>query len=254
LFPIGTKVWKEFSVAGKRVETRLFQKTLRNHWVRATYQWNDDDSAAKLSYGGDVPSPSGGMYHIPKGSDCDECHRGRNDRVLGFEQVSLGLSGAKGITLDDLVSEKLISPEPDRTSLAIGDDGTGLAAAPLAWLHVNCGTTCHNGNTNAIAYGATMRLRLDPNELDGREVSGFEATMTTVDQVVNTPTWFGQKRIVPGDPNNSLLVKLITTRTSANPESTQMPPLASRIVDKEHSDEVIAWIAAMPKSRNSGGD
>jgi hypothetical protein len=252
-FPIGTKVWKEFSVAGKRVETRLLQKTLSNHWVRATYAWNDDDSAAALSLGGDIPSPDGGTYHIPKPSECDECHRGRNDRLLGFEQVSLGLSGATGLTLEELVKKKLITPVPDRTSLEIGDDGTGLASGPLGWLHINCGTTCHNGNTNATAYGASMRLRLDPAELDGREVSGFEAIRTTVDQVVNTPTWFGQKRITPGDPSNSLLVKLITTRTVIDPASNQMPPLASRVVDKDDSDAVIAWIAAMPKTNNSGG-
>jgi hypothetical protein len=32
-----------------------------------------------------------------------------------------------------------------------------------------------------------------------------------------------------------------------------MPPLASRVVDKDDSDAVIAWIAAMPKTNNSGG-
>jgi hypothetical protein len=253
-FPVGTKVWKEFRVDGKRVETRLFEKTLPNSWVRATYEWNEDDTKAQMSLGGDVPSPDGGTYHIPKGSECDECHRGRTDRVLGFEEVSLGLPGAKGVTLDDLIEKKLISPVPARTKLEIGDDGTGLAAGPLGWLHINCGTTCHNGNTNSTAYGATMRLRLDPTELDGRSVSGFESLKTTVGKVVNTPTWFGQKRIVPGDPSNSLLVKLITTRTAVNPESTQMPPIASRVVDKEHSDAVIAWIAAMPPNSGAGGD
>jgi len=76
---------------------------------------------------------------------------------------------------------------------------------------------------------------------------------TTVDKVVNTPTWFGQKRITPGDPSKSLIVKLITTRTAIDPASNQMPPIASRVVDKKDSDAIIAWIAAMPKTRNSGG-
>lgn len=253
-FPLGTKVWKQFSVAGKRVETRLFVKTRSNFWDRATYQWNADDTAATLSYGGDVVSPDGGTYHIPKPSDCDECHFGRTDRVLGFEEVLLGLPGAEGLTLDELVSKKLITPEPDRTSLEIGDDGTGLAAAPLAWLHVNCGTTCHNSNPNAKGYGPKMRVRLHPGDLDGRGVTSFEAYKTTVNQVVNTPTFFGQKRIVPGDPTSSVIVKLITTRTETNPQTAQMPPLASRVVDKPDSDAVAAWIAAMPKSAGTGGD
>ncbi|HEX4337486.1 MAG TPA: hypothetical protein VH062_16340 [Polyangiaceae bacterium] len=248
-FPLGTKVWKEFSFGGKRMETRLFWKTTANHWSRATYAWNDDDTVAKASLGGDVPSADGGVYHIPTGPECDQCHKGRTDRLLGFEQVSLGLDGAQGITLKDLVDEKLITPVPDSTSLTIGDDGTGLAAPALAWMHINCGTTCHNDNEGATAYGAGMLLRLDPTLLDGRAVNDFDPVKTTIGTIVNTPTWAGQRRIVPGDPDDSLLVKLITTRsTGADVTTSQMPPIASRVVDHKDADAIIAWIAAMPKA------
>ena len=46
IFPVGTKVWKEFSRDGIRVETRLFQKVQAGFWVRATYAWNADDTDA----------------------------------------------------------------------------------------------------------------------------------------------------------------------------------------------------------------
>ena len=51
-FPIGTKLWKEFSVNGVRVETRLIEKVASNNtqsdWYYVAYQWNatQDDALA----------------------------------------------------------------------------------------------------------------------------------------------------------------------------------------------------------------
>jgi hypothetical protein len=245
-FPVGTKVWKEFTRDGTRVETRLWQKVLTNYWVRTTYRWNPDESSAVTSAGMDIPWGDGGTYHIPSADECDQCHRGRTDRILGFEQVSLGLPGATGLTLGKVVATGLITPTPALTSLTIGDDGTGLAAAPLAWLHVNCGVTCHNDNSNSMAYGASQRLRLDPTLLDGRSSSTFESLTTTVNQTADTPAWNGQTRIVPGDPGDSLLVKLISNRGTDNPVNNQMPPIATLLVDGPDTQSVVAWVRAMP--------
>ena len=244
-FPVGTKLWKEFSVAGKRVETRLWHKTLDNFWIPTTYAWNADQSMAELTKGGDIAGPAG-PYHIPLQDECEDCHRGRTDRILGFEHVSLGLEGATGLTLERLVAENLISPAPQRTSLELGDDGTGVSVEPLKWLHANCGTTCHNGNSNAKAYGAKMRLRLDPELLDGRSSAEFDSRLTTLNVTVNAPGWHGQTRIVPGSPEQSLLVTLISNRGTNNPASNQMPPIASRVVDRASVEKVVAWIRSMP--------
>ncbi len=251
-FPVGTKVWKEFVRDGKRVETRLFQKTQSDYWVRATYAWNADDSAAVQSAGGDMPwGTDGGTYHIPTGAECDQCHQGRTDHILGFEAVSLGLAGATGLTLADLVSEQLIAPPPVSTSLTVGDDGTGAAAAPLTWLHINCGVTCHNDNPTSTAFGSSMRLRLDPALLDGRSSAAFPSRTTTMGVLATTPAWIDQPRIVPGDPSHSLLVKLITNRGTNNPVDNQMPPIASFLVDLTDTQNVIAWIGKMPAAPSS---
>jgi hypothetical protein len=247
-FPVGTKVWKEFSRDGKRIETRLFQKVASGpppYWVRATYQWNADESAATIAAGGDIPWGDGGTYHIPTGDECDQCHHGRTDQLLGFEQVLLGLQGASGLTLAQLVAEGLITPPPARTQLTVGDDGTGVAADPLRWLHVNCGVSCHNGNSNSAAYASGQRLRLDPTLLDGRSSSMFDSLITTVNKVAITPAWNNQTRIVPGDPNHSLLVKLISTRGTSKPASDQMPPIATLLVDEPGTQSVVAWITKM---------
>jgi hypothetical protein len=244
-FPAGTKLFKQFIAQGKRLETRLFQKKDNGLWAHAAYAWNEDETEAPKTDGEDVPVPDGTTHEIPTGAQCDQCHKGRTDRVLGFEQVSLGLDGATGLTLQTLVDEDLIDPPPESTALSIGDDGTGLAAPAMGWLHVNCGVTCHNGNSGALAYGAKMRLRLDPALLDGRSSKDFESRTSTLDVQVNNPNWKGQTRIVPGDPDQSLMVKLISTRLSATDDNGQMPPIATRLVDTDHVANIVAWIKGM---------
>jgi hypothetical protein len=248
-FPLGTKLFKEFKSGGKRLETRLFEKKPSGVWAHATYAWNDDETDALISGGEEVPDPVNGTHEIPTGAQCDQCHKGRHDRVLGFEQISLGLEGATGLTLEKLVDEDLIDPKPERTSLEIGDDGTHAAAPAFRWLHVNCGVTCHNDNPDALASSASMRLRLDPDLLDGRSSADFQLRTTTIDSLVNNPNWHGETRIVPGDSDQSLLVRLISTRlstmTDEKGDNGQMPPIATRVVDAEHVDVVKEWINAM---------
>jgi hypothetical protein len=262
-FPVGTKVWKEFSRNGRRVETRLFQKIDSGpppYWVHATYEWNADESEAFVSSGGDITlAADGGTYHIPTFSECEQCHNGRTDHILGFEQISLGLTGAQGLTLSELVSEGLIAPVPTQTSLTIGDDGTGAAAAALGWIHINCGVTCHNANSTATAYGAGMLLRLDPALLDGRQVtiSGFDPLRTTIGVPARSPGWIQPvqwTRIVPGDPSDSLLVQLISNRGTNNAVSGQMPPIATTVVDTTDVAKVVEWVARMPAPIDGGAD
>jgi hypothetical protein len=244
MFPIGTKVWKEFSRAGRRVETRLWHKVDTNYWVDATYAWNADETAATRSAGGDFTLPDGSSYHIPTPDECQDCHRGRTDRILGFEQTLLGLAGATGYNLERLSAEGRLSNPPAATTLTIGDDGTALAAPALAWLHVNCGTTCHNRNSNAMAWSTGLFMRLDPTELDARAVNAFDTLTTTIGVAAVTPAWSGRTRIAAGDPAHSLLYDLITHRGTGQ----QMPPIATNVVDEADVPLVEAWITELPHS------
>ena len=241
-FPVGTKAWKEFTKEGVLVETRYFHKQSEGYWTYAAYTWNADGSDAKRSGGGPVTLPSGAIYQVPSKDQCTECHRGRTDSLLGFEQVSLGLPGASGVTLATLAGENRLTVPPARTSYVIGDDGTGAAAPALEWIHINCGTACHNANSNAMGYAAGMRLRLDPTELDGRSSSNFSIRTTTIGVTVSTPQWSGDTRILPGDPTNSLLFELISRR---DPDD-QMPPIATDVVDANGVAVLKAWISHMP--------
>ncbi len=242
-FPVGTKFFKEFRLDGKRVETRMFQKTTSSFWVYATYAWNADDSSATLNFGGPVAVGDGGVtWNIPTNDDCNECHRGRQDRILGFEQVGLGLPGAQGLTLAQLVEKDLVTPVPAAVSLTIGDDGTGLSAPALGWLHVNCGVTCHNANPAAEGNGAGMLLRLDPAQLDGRapDPHTWDILRTTVNVPCVSGSLVGVPRIRPGNMVASAIHQVIDQRGAL-----QMPPIGSKIVDKPDVAIVAAWIASM---------
>jgi hypothetical protein len=247
-FPVGTKVWKEFSKAGHRVETRLWQKADTNYWVDATYAWSSDETSAVISPGGDIPFGSG-TYHIPTPDECQDCHRGRSDRILGFDQVLLGLEGATGLTLDRLLAEHRLSTAPKSTPLVIGDDGTKLAAPALAWLHVNCGVSCHNRNSSSKAWATGLFMRLEPTLLDGSSVVGFDSLTTTIGIPAVTPSWSGRPRIKAGDPAHSLLYDLISQRGTG----VQMPPIATSFVDEADDPLVEAWIAELPSPSGTGG-
>ncbi|HVV16166.1 MAG TPA: hypothetical protein VHH90_03105 [Polyangia bacterium] len=252
VFPVGTKVWKEFSRQGHRIETRLWYKVKARYWVDATYVWNGDESAATRSAGGDIPLGDGGTYHVPTEAECEKCHNGSQDNILGFSQALLGLAGASGLTLDVLTAQGWLTNPPESTQLTIGDDGTGAAAPALGWLHVNCGIACHNGNPNADAYAAGMLLRLNPTQLDGRPVDAFDALKTTIGIAANNPNWSGRIRIVPGSTDNSLLYQLISHRGVG----MQMPPIATSLVDTNDDTLVAAWIRQMPHlaSRDAATD
>ncbi|MGA7120303.1 MAG: hypothetical protein WBY94_09410 [Polyangiaceae bacterium] len=242
-FPVGTKLFKQFTYEGRRVETRLFQKTAVGFWVHATYEWNADQTATTISYGDTVPvDADGGTWVIPTPDDCDSCHRGRSDRILGFEQVLLGLAGATGLTLPALVAQNLITPVPALVNLTVGDDGTGLAAPALSWLHVNCGVSCHNANENAQAYGAMMILRLDPAVLDGSQATAsWNPLRTTIGVPCVSGAVQGVPRIVAGDPGASAIVQLVSMRGVL-----QMPPIGTRFVDTTDVTKVVDWIQHMP--------
>ena len=54
VFPVGTRLWKEFSL-GRRLETRMLERP-REGWRFAPYVWTEDGTAAVLAPPEGVPS------------------------------------------------------------------------------------------------------------------------------------------------------------------------------------------------------
>lgn len=238
VFPDGTRVWKEFKFDGKRAETRFMYKE-SGIWSFTTYLWNETDTEAVAIEGGaEVPLMRGGAHDVPTREQCNQCHRGSRDKLLGFQQVLLGLPEAKGLNLPALVAENRLSAPPSRTTYVIPDDGTGLAAQSLSWLHVNCGVSCHNETGNAEANMSKMFLRIDPATLDDPSPAQWNIIRLTVGVPSMTPNFFGGVRIVPGSPDDSVLIKLAETRGS----NEAMPPIGTRIVDPNGLALLREWI------------
>jgi hypothetical protein len=116
VFPVGTKLWKEFTRDGVRVETRLIEKRgPGDDWVALAYLWRADQSDADAAPFGAIDA-AGTPHDVPASNECVACHGGRRSFVLGYSAIQLSSS-----------------PVP----------GTETERAALGYLHANC-SHCHN--------------------------------------------------------------------------------------------------------------
>ena len=249
-FPLGTKVWKEFRVDGALVETRFFWKRNEAAWDSGTYIWDDAAKTATLN-----TAPKGiilpGGYEIPTQKDCDKCHHGGSDKLLGIEAVALALPNADGATLAVLAQKGILSHPPETTSIVLPEDSSGKAGAALGYLHANCGMPCHS--TRGLGEETKLVLRLRAGEFwgdgDGGAPSPLTASATdiyraTVNQLPTTAAvahqFPGDFRITPGAHDKSLVWLVSHLRGNY-----QMPPLVSHRVDDVGTQQLSDWIDAL---------
>jgi hypothetical protein len=174
-FPVGTRIWKEFSLpvsAPVRIETRLIWKLHDGFdgWYYTTYRWSADGKTSATETTAGELDANGAGYEVPSHDECDDCHKGREDFVMGFEAVSLSLPDADGLAMAALLDAGRLTAPP-ASNLAIPGDAT--AAAALGWLHVNCGISCHN-RAGGVAGASGFSTRLD---------------VATLGSVQDTDTW-----------------------------------------------------------------
>lgn len=89
-FPAGTRLWKEFSVDGRPVETRVITLDVDGRWEFASYVWQSDDAIRAPARGQQLALPGGRRYDVPSHGDCIACHAGARSPVLGFAALQLG--------------------------------------------------------------------------------------------------------------------------------------------------------------------
>jgi len=250
--PAGTRVWKEFKVGGKRIETRLYAK-IGKGWHHTTYRWNDAETDAVRKDDGEkiVPAGGGTAYEVPSTGQCDACHTGKADQLLGVEAVSLGLATAKGVTLATLAADGRFDRAPPATSITIPYDNGGTAAPALGWLHANCGS-CHSKN-GISGTDLLWRLRAAQLVTDAGAVTvqGLDSYTTSVNvlsarpDIDAGPTAF-YLRIAGGSPSKSISSILAHGRAAEPGPDTQMPPLVTRKVDVAGVKLLDDWITQLP--------
>lgn len=239
VYPVGTKVWKEFTFGTTRLETRMLHKVSTTEWVMISYQWRADRSDADAVPDGVVNAD--GAHDIPRQSDCMFCHGNMADKLLGVTAIQLS-HDLPGVKMSDLVTEsRLTSPPVSELEIP----GGSTAEQALGYLHANCGH-CHNPKSSVSVF----------RKLDLWEST---ASLDTVEHTTGYRTTVGQPNAVlpylhiiePGYPSRSELFLRISTR---GPEGvvSQMPPLATKSVDPSGIAKVKAFIESLPPMPDGG--
>lgn len=250
--PIGTKLWKEFSRDGKRIETRLLERKFNGVWVMVAYQWRDDLSDAdKVPLTG-VLNASGTEHDIPGEEQCWSCHNQMPGRVLGFSAIQLAHDAGVGVpgtpadnewTLSELETAGLLT-DPPPTDLSL--PGNEVEQAALSYLHVNCGH-CHNPNSSVFGR-VNMQLWLTVGGLDTVENTTTYQTAVEVPAALSSEVPLpGQFRITANADN--LDESIVYARFNSLGETYSMPPLGTEIIDPAGEAAIREWIellAAQP--------
>jgi hypothetical protein len=238
VFPVGTKLFKEFSLDGQILETRLVERYgtgPEDYWFGA-FVWNAARTDAVLAVDGQQDI-NGTMHDAPAQKECGACHRGDVGRVLGFSAIQLSRT-VNPPALPELAARGLLSHAP----ASVGGyplPGDAVTSTALGYLHANCGH-CHNKNGTAWP-DTQMVLRMKVSDTDA-------ATSGVTTSIVGQPVqyWRGGAitlRVAPGAPDMSALIARMKSRTPRQ----QMPPLATELVDPTGIEAVSAWISTLPR-------
>jgi hypothetical protein len=248
VFPVGTRIWKEFSFQGRRVETRYLERRPDGQWLYAAYAWNPEEREALLvspkGRRNAYPLANGKTHTIPGVNDCKACHQGGRSAVLGFSALQLSAArdpnaphaeDGAGVDLRFLVESGALTGYPRDTQATSPriPSASPTERAALGYLHGNCGH-CHNDQGPLRNLGLFLRQVLG---------SGSRATATTVGFPVRKAapgqTQDATLRVAAGEPDRSALMQRVASRYPA----LQMPPLGTELVDDEAVTLLRRWIA-----------
>jgi hypothetical protein len=236
-FPVGTRVWKEFQVDGKLIETRILEKRRDpddGGWFQMAYAWNDEETEATAVPKG-VKDAKGTGYEIPSQAQCGNCHYKGEKPLIGISamQLSTDDSGGESESMIALRQANALTQPPARTFQPPGD---GTVRAALGYLHGNC-SHCHDSRS-AAAPEVKIFMEL---KVDDATPEGTSAYRALVGQPIHHFPDVGQEGlVVPGKPDKSLVYYRMSRRDEA-----QMPPLMTRKVDDAGLVTISAWISAL---------
>lgn len=177
-FPAGTRLWKEFSVDGRPVETRHFVLGADGRWEFASYVWQGGDAVRAPARGQVLTLPGGRRYDVPSTGDCVACHAGARSVVLGFAALPLGPA------VPALLREGLLKGAPAAWATQAPEFAAADPAehAARGYLHANCGH-CHFDGGVPVP----LRLALDvggrPAPVDAAAVLRRAATRNPYQQM-----------------------------------------------------------------------
>lgn len=254
VFPVGTRVWKEFRFHGQPAETRMIERTA-DGWRYASYVWRPDGTAPLVPARGilnSVEIRDGVRHVIPSRADCAACHEAGPSRLLGVSALQLSSDRdplaphaervpGDGITLDIMVARGLVRHLPAAITARPPriDAATSVERAALGYLHGNCGM-CHTGAGEMASLDLVLQYTLA--RLPSAPAPAIRTTVGQPSHFTATGRPDVHERIMRGSPDASMLLVRMASRHPV----LQMPPLGSRIVDDEAVALLRRWISEAP--------
>lgn len=262
IFPPGTRLWKEFALQGRPVETRFIERLGDGSWRFAAYVWNESGDEAVLAPAEGISAlpvraaPTG-RYAVPSRQDCLACHGSTSVPVLGVSALQLSSDrdplapgarprSAHEVDLRALVARGWLRRLPaellERPPVIAA--ATPLERAALGYLHGNCGH-CHNSTDARVP----VRLRLAQRAADP-DAARQEALRSAIDAAsrYRPPGSAGPAVVVsPGSAEHSVLA----VRMESRDPNVQMPPLGTSIPDPEGLALIRRWIDSSESSTRS---
>ena len=253
VFPVGTRLWKEFSFAGRPVETRYMERRVDGSWLYATYRWTEDGAGAVLAPARGVTAAfrlAGGSVHdLPSTGDCEACHAAGRTPVLGFSALQLSPDrdplaphaeppAAGAVDLASAVRTGMVRrlPRALLESPPRIQAPTPEARAALGYLHGNC-AGCHDLRGELASVGLDLVQRVVPRRGDGPVPTAVDVPSRYRPPGAGEP----MLRVAPGRPGRSALLHRLSSRTPAD----QMPPVGTHVVDHRGVELVRTWIAGL---------
>lgn len=239
--PSGTVLMKSFRLGAQLIETRLLMRHPDGVWAGYTYEWNDAQTAATLVSGGKRRQLPGQSWSYPSEAQCLVCHTAAAGRSLSLETAQLNrnlLYPQTGRTANQVATLNAIGTlappiAADPAALPAYPDPHGtagsLADRARAYLHANC-SNCHRpGGSTPV-----------PMDLRFATALASTAACNAVPQAGDLGLGAGARLVVPGNPDQSVLVARMGRRDAAG-----MPPLGSTVVDQAGVALLRQWIAGL---------
>ncbi len=261
VFPVGTRFWKEFTFAGRKVETRMLWRSSPDAWSYAAYAWNDAQTDATLASADGIPNVAevapGKRHGIPSREDCKACHENGRTPVLGFTALQLSTDRDPGaphaqpleagmMTLKTLMDERLLDPpHPEFAARPPRIPGDPRTRAALGYLSANCGH-CHNEQSPLATVRFPLLMTAYASPVHVQQAIEALITRTTKWDLPETPS--GTTLLIrPGAPERSALLARMRSRRP----SSQMPPLGTVVPDREALDLIAQWITDLARRDHS---
>lgn len=250
--PVGTRFWKEFRFAGRKVETRLLWRATATQWVFASYIWNvaqtEADRADDAGVFAVADLGSGKQHHIPSVSDCQACHGSQTAGPLGFNALQLSTdrdpNAVHGeplehgmVTLASLAAEgRLSPPQPDLVARPPRIKASSpTTRAVIGYLAANCGS-CHNSRGEIAVLGPSLA---PADVIDGDAVARRLVGHPSRWQVPDTPEGTSVLLDAATPSHSAMLVRMRSRRPSS-----QMPPLGTVVRDAAAIALLERWVAS----------